>query len=296
MRLATWIAAAVASAAIGISGASAGDDDNKLVFGSVSHLAIGHRDIASTDNGGTNGSGQTTEFSSTSAYNIPIWKSVSLQIDSVSEFLEGTNGAFDPKQTSALGAHLSYRVPSKGLIGIFGGYSWTRLENHQDYEMGLLGAEAQLYLGNWTFYAQGGVGNNTKDDSPGQSQGFNDGWFVRGVVRYFPSPDSKLEAELAFAQAEPYVNGNEGKFTSWGVSYDHKLFNAFGFPVYGTLAYRGAYYDGTSENDHVNEHVAKVGVKVLFGAKSLLHNDRYGATLDLPMLPIRANAVTENID
>ncbi len=40
---------------------------------------------------------------------------------------------------------------------------------------------------------------------------------------------------------------NKGKFTGWGVSLDHKLFNVRSYPVYGTLGYRGAYYDDTTE-------------------------------------------------
>ena len=68
------------------------------------------------------------------------------------------------------------------------------------------------------------------------------------------------------------------------------------YPVYGTLGYRGANYDATTENDHATEHVFKAGIKILFGANTLKQNDRYGATLDLPMLPVRANGLTENID
>ena len=77
---------------------------------------------------------------------------------------------------------------------------------------------------------------------------------------------------------------------------DHKLFDFRSYPIYGTLAYRGAYYDATTENDHATEHVFKAGIKVLFGAATLQQNDRYGATLDLPMLPVRANSLTENLD
>ena len=35
---------------------------------------------------------------------------------------------------------------------------------------------------------------------------------------------------------------------------------------------------------------------MLAAAYTLKQNDRYGATLDLPMLPVRANSLTENID
>jgi hypothetical protein len=160
--------------------------------------------------------------------------------------------------------------------------------------MSMFGAEGQLYRGNLTLYAQAGFGNNTKGAS---GEGFNDGWFVRGVARYFLRPDTKLEAEISYAEADPYIDGNDkGKFTGWGASIDHKLFDLRSYPVYGTLAYRGTYYDATTESDHATEHVFKAGIKVLFGANTLLQNDRYGATLDLPMLPVRANSLTENLD
>jgi hypothetical protein len=298
MRMARLIAVAAGAVLIGVSGAIAGDGyGDKLIFGSVSSLSLGNRDVSSSDEG----SGQTLELNSTSAYNIPIWKSFSMQIDSFSEYYYSANDHTDPLRTNALGLHLSYRNPNKGLIGVFGGYAWTKVRDAHgasEFQTSIFGAEAQLYHGNWTFYVQGGVAD-VKEDDP-ETEGFNKGWFVRGVTRYFFTPDSKLEAEVSFAQADPYLDGggpgaNSGEFLSWGVSLDHKLFNVFSVPVYGTVAYRGGYYDAVGE-DHATEHVVKAGIKVLFGARDLKHNDRYGATLDLPTLPIRANHLTENLD
>jgi hypothetical protein len=293
----TTIAALMAGALVGISGASAGDGygpSEKLIRGGVSQYALGNRDLDSTDKG----SGQTFELSSSSAYNIPLWRSVSMQIDSASEYYFKMNGPTDAKSSNVLGMHLSYRDPNRGLLGVFGGYAWSNVKtvngNSGNYDMAFFGAEAQAYVGNLTLYAQAGRGNNTQGDT---REGFNSGWFTRGVARYFLRPDTKLEAEVSYAQADPYIDGNDkGKFTGWGVSLDHKLFNVLNYPVYGTLAYRGAYYDATTEEDHATEHVVKAGIKVLFGANTLQQNDRYGATLDLPMLPVRANSLTENID
>lgn len=295
-RTVASIAAVLVGALVGISGADAGDgysSSEKLIRGGVSQYTLGNRDLDSTDEG----TGHTFELSSTSAYNIPIWNSFSIQIDGVGEYYTGLNGHADVKNNSAVGLHLSYRDPGRGLIGIFGGYAWSKLKSGHDadkYEMAMIGAEAQAYLGNLTLYAQAGYGNNTKGAS---GEGFNEGWFVRGVGRYFFTPNTKLEAEISYAEADPYIDGNDkGKFTGWGVSLDHKLFDVRSYPVYGTLGYRGAYYDATTEGDHATEHVFKAGIKVLFGANSLKQNDRYGATLDLPMLPVRANSLTENID
>jgi len=295
-RTLTAIAALVASALVGTSAASAGDGyspSEKLIVGSVSQYTLGHRDLDSTDEA----SGHTFEFTSTSAYNIPIWNSFSIQLDGASEYYTGLNGHADVNSNSAVGLHLSYRNPNRGLVGIFGGYAWSKLKSgHGDdsYQMAMIGAEAQAYLGNLTLYGQVGYGNNTKG---AVGEGFNEGWFVRGVGRYFFTANTKLEAELSYAEADRYIDGNDkGKFTGWAVSLDHKLFDVRSYPVYGTLGYRGAYYDATTENDHATEHVFKAGIKVLLGANTLQQNDRSGATLDLPMLPVRANSLAENID
>jgi hypothetical protein len=293
-RAVVSIAAVVAGALVGISGAHAGDgygpSSERLIRGSVSQISLGNRDLDSSDEG----TGQTIELNSTGAYNIPFWNSFSAQISSVGEYNFQLNGSDDVKRNNAVGLHLSYRNPNKGLIGMFGGYGWSKTKSNDKYEMAMIGAEAQAYLGNLTLYAQAGYGNNTKGDT---GEGFNEGWFARGVGRYFFTPDTKLEAEISYAEADPYLDGNaKGKFTGWGVSLDHKLFNVRSYPVYGTLGYRGAYYDGTTEGDHATEHVFKAGIKILFGANTLKQNDRYGATLDLPMLPVRANGLTENID
>ena len=282
---------AAAVVAVGATGTAAGEYPDRLIFGSVSNYTLGHRELDSNDEG----NGQTLELAGASALNIPIWKGFALQLDSMSEYYFGLNDSADVKRTNALGMHLSYRDPGKGLIGVFGGYAWSKIRDGHgpdEYDMALVGAEAQAYLGNLTLYAQAGVGNQTKGDN---AVGFNDGWFVRGVARYFLAPNTKLEAEISYAEADPYADGGlTGKFTGWGVSIDHKLFNVMNFPVYGTVAYRGAEYDVGSQS--ATEQVFKAGIKVLWGAADLKHNDRYGATLDLPTLPMRANAMAENLN
>jgi hypothetical protein len=293
--------ASIATLLAGVLGitttAFAGDGygpSESLIRGGVTQYSIGNRDIASSDEG----TGQTFELSSVSAYNIPIWRSVSVQLDLASEYYYRMNEHTDAKSSNVLGMHLSYRDPNRGLLGLFAANAWSDVKtghgNSGNYDMAMFGAEAQLYRGNWTLYGQAGFANNTKGD-PGE--GFNSGWFVRGVARYFFRPDTKLEAEVSYAEASPYIDGDDkGKFTAWGVSIDHKLFDFRSYPIYGTLAYRGAYYDATTEEDHATEHVFKAGIKILFGAATLQQNDRHGATLDLPMLPVRANSLTESLD
>ena len=299
MRTLASIATLMSGVLMALPAAIAGDGygpSESLIRGGVSQYSVGTRDISSTDEG----SGRDLiKLSAVSAYNIPIWRSVSAQLDMASEYYYRMNDHTDAQviQCSRHAFELS-RSKSRAVGIVSGAYAWSDVKtghgNSGNYDMAMLGAEAQLYLGNWTLYGQAGWGNNTKGD-PGE--GFNSGWFVRGVARYFFRPDTKLEAEVSYAEASPYIDGDDkGKFTAWGVSLDHKLFDFRSYPIYGTLAYRGAYYDATTENDHATEHVFKAGIKVLFGAATLQQNDRYGATLDLPMLPVRANSLTENLD
>ena len=65
---------------------------------------------------------------------------------------------------------------------------------------------------------------------------------------------------------------------------------------HGFGAYRGAYFDTTTEGEQLTEHIAVVGIRYLFGAESLKANDRRGATLDQPSLPMRATNWVEPLD
>ena len=262
-----------------------------LVLSGVADFAGGYRDIDSEDEG----TGSSGEWTARGRMSIPIWSTVSVQLDAGSEFYTSLNDDDDPKRNLAVGAHLSYRVPSHGLIGVF--YGHGRSPNHDDsyyYTLNMVGVEGQLYRDNWTFYGQAGWADKL---SGADGEGFNDGWFVRGVTRYFLTPDTKIEAELSYAEAAPYLDGShDGEFLGWGASFQRKLFDMPNLPLYWDVSYRGARYDATTEEDKMTEHVFKVGLTMLFGTTSLIHNDRAGATLDLPMLPIRANGVAELLD
>ncbi len=134
-RTVVSIAAVVAGALVGISGAHAGDgygpSSEKLIRGSVSQISLGNRDLDSSDEG----TGQTIELNSTGAYNIPFWNSFSAQISSVGEYNFQLNGHDDVKRNNAVGLHLSYRNPNKGLIGIFGGYGWSKMKSGRTTSM-----------------------------------------------------------------------------------------------------------------------------------------------------------------
>jgi hypothetical protein len=108
-----------------------------------------------------------------------------------------------------------------------------------------------------------------------------------------------IEAEYSYGHTDCFIDGDcspsedAGEFHNWGVLAKMRLHN---WPLYGTLAYRGGRYTATEDPDTGTEHVVMVGLSALFGATSLRHNDRYGATLSLPMLPARGAAWAEPLD
>lgn len=226
-------------------------------------------------------------------YSLPIASSMSVQMDAQGEWY--TNAPEDgPRGAAALGGHLSYRDPQKGLFGIFGSLIASSDQIHHFRSGWLAGIEGQVYSGNNTYYLQAGLGNLKVDSDP---EGFKNGWFVRGVHRHFATDDSMLQAELAFGRSQQYIDGDDwGQFYSWGLKSVRRL--AAGSPLYGTLEYRGSYILTRDQGgDHFWDNTMIVGVMMpLGGVKSLKHNDRYGATLDMPMLPARAAARAERLD
>lgn len=295
MRCSRLLGLVVASSVLGTISVGAsepsGGPPERLILGGVVDFSAGHRDIDSTDDG----TGRSREWNAAGRLNIPLSPNFSVQLDGGSEFYTSLNDSEEPERTTTVGVHLSYRVPSRGLIGVFAAHGWSPMQYGEKYAARMYGVEGQLYRGDWTFYAQAGVADVTRSD--GELEGVNDARFARGVARYFFDANTKLEVELSYARATPYIDGDDnGKFWGWGASFERKLFDLHRHPVYWSLAYRRGSYDATTEDDILTEQVFKVGLKVLFGATDLKHNDRYGATLDLPMLPFRANGFTEVID
>ncbi len=267
-----------------------------LFLSGVAELSAGWRSVEATDDG----TGDMPGVDAALRVSFPLTDYLSLQGDLSTEWYtkspdnEGDIGE-DVRTNSYVGAHLSLRDPSRGLVGVFGAYGHSALYEEDPYSMALLGVEGQAYVGQMTLYGQMGVGDVVSDPS-NDNQGFNNGWFVRGVGRYFVADNTKLELEASYAAASPYTDGDDdGKFYGWGASAETRLTEAY--PIHGTLSYRGTHLDATTEDDTQTEHTVMLGLKMLVGEdRTLLEVDRGGATLDLPGLPLRANGATELID
>ena len=129
---------------------------------------------------------------------------------------------------------------------------------------------------------------------------------MRGVVRQFVNPDFFFEGEVGYGHTNCYIDGScaptqdAGNFVNWGAKAVFRLpTNAM--PVYATLAYQGGQYYATNDDDTGYEQSFRIGLRFMFGAPgkpapTLLDNDRYGATLDTPMLPVRAAEWVPGLD
>lgn len=264
------------------------DEPYGLLFAALGEFSAGFHWVDSTEDVDDD----AATITGSGRFNVPLGSHFSMQFDADGE-LRFTDDEEDPQGVAMIGAHASFRNPSQGLIGIFGAAGQGLNEDPDDVDMGvMIGGEAQFYWNQFTLYGQAGWADFEVDDSP---EGFVDGWFVRGVGRWFVNPDALVEAEVSYGETDTYIDGNDaGEFWNWGVKGKMKLNPTK--PVYGVLAYRGGSYDATTEGDDGTEHVLLAGISILLGPQTLQDNDRRGATLDLPMLPGRAASWTEGLD
>jgi hypothetical protein len=167
------------------------------------------------------------------------------------------------------GAHLFWRDPNSFALGVFG--SVTSIGSFIDLKEYLIGPEGQVYFGNLTLYGQAYYG---KLDS---SDGFNaDIWGARGVARYFLHDNFKLEGEVGFRNYSE--GGDDLDVWTLAAQADYRFADS-PFSVFGRYQF-DTFSDGPGAD--LDTHKFLVGFRGTFGAKTLMEEDRYGATMDLP--------------
>lgn len=242
---------------------------------------------------------------------LPLGDMLSLQMDAQNEI---TSNAFtspeeddefsdDFSHAIEFGLHVSARDPSRGLVGAFAAFGQGKgdsVNGRQNFWA--VGGEAQYYADDTTFYLQAGYLDSNPQPSEtdnGQLDGLHSAFFVRGVARWFMTPDSRLQGEVAYAHGkqdndgpDPNVDPNPNRpfdmdVIQWGARYDTVL---SGLPLIdeGTvfIGYRGIHFDNLCCDDEdtarFTEHTVMAGFAYRFGGSTLKEFDRVGATLDLP--------------
>ncbi|WP_108881126.1 hypothetical protein [Anderseniella sp. Alg231-50] len=232
---------------------------------------------------------------------LPLGENISIQSDVKYEYntyaTESAinNDAAGPRFSYQFATHGSWRDPSRGLFGAFGGMGSVDAgilgggSFRQDHRF--VGGEAQIYIDNITLYGQGGYVDTVNDFG---GLGLDDGFFARGVVRYFPTSDSRIQLEGTYINID-YVSALTGDMETFSVKarYDFLL---TGMPVIGDtpiyIGYRGTFrencsFDGADRDDHT----IMVGTSYSFSGDRLTV-DRQGATLDTPDFAIGCTDAT----
>ena len=229
---------------------------------------------------------------------LPLGDMLSLQMDTDNEITGNafrSNAQDDFSHSFDFGLHLSARDPSRGLFGVFGAFGQGKGDNTDDdgrQNFWAVGGEAQFYADNTTFYVQGGYLDSEPRSDGGDSDGLHDAFFVRGVARWFMTPDSRLQGEVSYADgkqdvAAPGDPKKDMHVIQWGARYDTVI---SGLPLIGDSAvfvgYRGTYFDNDCcsifDTARLTEHTIMAGFSYHFGGQTLQEFDRVGATLDLP--------------
>ena len=237
--------------------------------------------------------GDDTVFSNGGAgyLSLPLGENLSLQSDVKYEYnsyateAPGDNDVVGPRYSFTGAGHLSWRDPSLGLFGLFGGAGTTDF-TFQRQDVAFVGGEAQVYLDNITLYAQGGYVDFDLRNASGSF--LQDGVFVRGVLRWFMANDSRLQLEGTYLNVD-FANSSNGDMeaVSAGARYD---FTLAGLPLFGDVplfvGYRGIFRDNcrpqssTSRYD-IDDHTIMIGTSYSFSGDRIAV-DRRGATLSTP--------------
>jgi hypothetical protein len=186
-----------------------------------------------------------------------------------------------------VGGHWSWRSPEQYLFGLFAaagdaGGSGTS-QRH-----GVIGAEAQWYWNQFTFYAQGGY--DTTLGTIGNGVDSINAWFLRGTGRYFINPNFLIEGTVMYANGG--IDSNESGFSSlgfntwtWGAKGEWRLptapFSVFAKYQGSETRFDTISNDSSSADIKVRDHRVLLGLKLHMGDRTLQQSDRAGATLDI---------------
>lgn len=214
-------------------------------------------------------------------------------------------GGSDPLQFSAWnyagGAHLAYRDTQRAAGGVFGALELSNGATFAAADSGgrsaafaLLGAEGQAYLDNVTLYLQGGVAlplPQQLNTNGAFWQTYGTFAFVRGVLRYFPTQNIRVQAEATYAKGTidyyGFMAGPPGvadtDVLSGRLEADYR-------PDGSAMSYFGALEGvlNSQTSGGTTQQTSSVrllgGMVIDFGADTLQGRDRKGVTWDLPRL------------
>ncbi|MGB7205738.1 MAG: hypothetical protein WBD37_09730 [Anderseniella sp.] len=216
---------------------------------------------------------------------LPLGNNWSVQSDVKYEYnsyaLENPflNDVFGPRFSYQGAAHFSHRDPGSYLLGVFGGAGSADAGGLRT-DTRFVGGEAQFYFDNITLYGQGGYVDFNSTNAIATFT-LDDGFFARGVLRWFLADDSRIQLQGTYLKADYNIIGGDMEAFSVGARYDFNI----GLPIVGDtplyVGYRGTFRDNCTFFGDVDDHLIMIGTSYSFSGDRLTV-DRRGATLDTP--------------
>lgn len=182
----------------------------------------------------------------------------------------------DGESMRALGGamHVYWRDPDAYAFGGFAAIKSYGASSFTVFDMWdwTVGPEAQVYFGNVTLYGQAYYGGLEWDSFPGDY----DRMGARGVVRYFAQENLRFDAEIAFDRTD-FAGDYDVDTVALGLQGTYRFADT-PWSMFGRYQYESISVTGTS--DDIGSHKLTAGLRASFGGRTLLDEDRNGATMD----------------
>lgn len=208
---------------------------------------------------------------------IPMSNGFSMQVDLSGQAspnaLSNYNDTYD--FAGHFGGHLLYRDPNQYQLGVFAGLSTSSVDGGEGWLGNTFGAEAQLYMDDFTLWGQLGVVNQNEGGSEPIHMGA-----ARGGIRYFVNDNLRLDFDANYAAGD--FDGYHASIAGVGAGLEY-LTDWNGVPVSYFARYDGTYYDFNdySSGSELTNHTFKVGLSFKLDTGSLKNQDRNGPNTDL---------------
>lgn len=236
--------------------------------------------------------------------NIPVYGSFNVQLDaSVDNVFDAIDFDTDDGaqfirdlRTYAGAAHVYWRDPTWLAIGAFADIRRyesfpsryvpdldTYVPIGKTQELDFVGVEGQLFFDRVTFYGQASFGERTRvffNDEDTDEDSVS-AWNVRGVLRYFPWDDTRLQAEVSYGEEKLGFEGFTRNTWRAAAQADYR-FSSFPVSVFGRYQFEDPFNEGEDRfgTQPTASHRVLVGARYSFGSNSLLDEDRNGASMD----------------
>jgi hypothetical protein len=280
MNLKTIALATTALVAIAAGPANAGQYMGKV------NLGLGYVWEDYDFNGGPGGNEfRYTALHGSGSVNVPYNDRVNLQFDVFgAESLDGTDGGFSEDSYYGgfgAGAHINYRDPTAGALGVFVAVGRANPFNTDSNAVVFAGGlEGEYYCSAWTIGAQVGYLDSDNDKfGLVKSAGF-----VRASAAYYASSKLKLNASVGYLNGDTTNSGPAEDFDEWNWTLGVEYLFGKSIPVSTYVEYRGLTADVfDSPSDEIDRHEVRGGVRFYFGGgDDLMKADREGAGMESP--------------